>query len=32
MIYSLRKGAVSDVDVVQRSESKDNIKGCPFGE
>jgi hypothetical protein len=32
MKYNLRKGAVSEVDVVRRSESKDNNKGCPFGE
>jgi hypothetical protein len=29
--YKLRSGAVSEVDVVPRSESKDNNKGCPFG-
>jgi hypothetical protein len=32
MKYNLRKGAVSEVDVVRRSEFKDNIKECPFGE
>jgi hypothetical protein len=32
MKYNLRKGAVSEDDVVRRSESKGNIKGCPFGE
>jgi len=32
MKYYLRKGAVGEGDVVRRSESKDNIKGCPFGE
>jgi len=32
MKYSLRKGATSEVDLVRRSESKDNIKWCPFGE
>lgn len=32
MKYNLRKGAVSEVDVVRRSESNDNNKGCPFGE
>ena len=30
--YHLRNGAVSEVDVVPRSESKENSRGCPFGE
>ena len=30
--YNLRKEAVSEVDVVRRSESKDNIKAWPFDE
>ena len=30
--YNLRSGAVSEVDVVPRSESKDNNRECPFGE
>jgi hypothetical protein len=29
--YNLRSEAVSEVDVISRSESKDNDKGCPFG-
>jgi hypothetical protein len=30
--YNLRKGAVSEVDMIRRSESEGNIKGYPFGE
>jgi hypothetical protein len=30
--YNLRNETVSEVDVVRRSESKDNIKACPFDE
>ena len=30
--YHLRSGAVSEVDVVPRSESKENSTRCPFGE
>jgi len=30
--YNLRSGAVRKVDMVPRSESKDNDKECPFGE
>jgi hypothetical protein len=29
--YNLRSKAVSEVDVISRSESKDNDKECPFG-
>jgi hypothetical protein len=29
--YNLRSEAVREVDVISRSESKDNGKGCPFG-
>jgi hypothetical protein len=30
--YNLRKGAVSEVDMIRRSESEGNVKGYPFGE
>jgi len=30
--YNLRSGEVREVDVVPRSESKDNDEECPFGE